>query len=52
MPPSPSPLKRAGLPEFRRIIADSDLDGLCAAAVLKAANPDAEVHFAHAALVR
>jgi oligoribonuclease NrnB/cAMP/cGMP phosphodiesterase (DHH superfamily) len=52
MPPSSTPLKRAGLPEFRRIIADSDLDGLCAAAVLKAANPDAEVHFAHAALVR
>ena len=40
------------MPEFSRIIADSDLDGLCAAAVLKAANPDAEVHFAHAALVR
>ena len=52
MHPSSSPLKRAGLPEFSRIIADSDLDGLCAAAVLKAANPDAEVHFAHAALVR
>lgn len=47
-----STLEEAGLPNFRRIIADSDLDGLCAAAVLKAANPEAEVHFAHAALVR
>lgn len=45
-------LQEAGLPNFTRIIADSDLDGLCAAAVLKAANPDAEVHFAHAALIR
>ena len=52
MPQPPSPLEKAGLPDFKRIIADSDLDGLCAAAVLKAANPDAEVHFAHAALVR
>ena len=45
-------LGKAGLPNFKRIIADSDLDGLCAAAVLKAANPNAEVIFAHAALVR
>ena len=45
-------LRQAGLPSFTRIIADSDLDGLCAAAVLKAANPGAEVRFAHAALVR
>ena len=45
-------LKEAGLPEFTTIVADSDLDGLCAAAVLKAANPVATVHFAHAALVR
>ena len=45
-------LAAAGLPVFTSIIADSDLDGLCAAAVLKAANPDATVHFAHAALVR
>ena len=42
-------LKEAGLPEFTTIVADSDLDGLCAAAVLKAANPGATVHFAHAA---
>jgi len=45
-------LEAAGLPKFTSIIADSDLDGLCAAAVLKAANPEAVVHFAHAALVR
>ena len=45
-------LEAAGLPHFTSIIADSDLDGLCAAAVLKAANPDAVVHFGHAALVR
>ena len=43
---------RAGLPNFKRIIADSDLDGLCAAAVLKTVNPNAEVIFAHAALIR
>ena len=49
---SERPFRAAGIPEFHRIIADSDLDGLCAAAVLKAANPLAEVHFAHAALVR
>ena len=39
-------------PEVHRIIADSDLDGMCAAVVLKKAYPDAEVHFAHAALIR
>jgi len=42
----------ANIPSFDRIIADSDLDGLCAAAVLKSFNPDAEVIFSHAALVR
>lgn len=40
------------LPYVRRIVADSDLDGMCAAVVLKRAFPDAEVHFAHAALIR
>ena len=45
-------LAAAGLPNFKRIVADSDLDGLCAAAVLKSVNPNAEVIFAHAALVR
>ena len=49
---SSSVLAEACLPDFTSIVADSDLDGLCAAAVLKAANPDAVVHFAHAALIR
>ena len=31
-------------PEVHRIIADSDVDGMCAAVVLKKAYPDAEVH--------
>ena len=35
-----------------RVVADSDLDGLMAAAVLKASKPDIEVHFAHPALLR
>lgn len=43
---------KPSFPEVRRIIADSDLDGMCAAVVLKKAYPDAEVHFAHAALIR
>lgn len=40
------------IPPFDKIVADSDLDGLCAAAVLKSYNPEAEVIFSHAALVR
>ena len=43
---------KASFPDVRRIIADSDLDGMCAAVVLKKAYPYAEVHFAHAALIR
>ena len=35
-----------------RVVADSDLDGLMAAAVLKARNPEIEVHFTHPALIR
>lgn len=35
-------------PDVHRIIADSDLDGMCAAVVLKKVYPNAEVHFAHA----
>ena len=35
-----------------RVVADSDLDGLMAAAVLKASKPELEVHFAHPALIR
>jgi len=43
---------KPSFPDVHRIIADSDLDGMCAAVVLKKAYPDAEVHFAHAALIR
>tara|TARA_X000001036_G_scaffold417538_1_gene435592 strand:- start:2515 stop:3501 length:987 start_codon:yes stop_codon:yes gene_type:complete len=35
-----------------RVVADSDLDGLMAAAVLKASKPEIEVYFAHPALLR
>ena len=35
-----------------RVVADSDLDGLMAAAVLQASKPEIEVHFAHPALLR
>ena len=35
-----------------RVVADSDLDGLMAAAVLKVSKPEIEVHFAHPALLR
>ena len=41
-----------GIPNFTRIIADSDFDGLCGAAILKKYNPDAEIIFSHAALIR
>jgi len=40
------------IPNFTRIIADSDFDGLCGAAILKKYNPDAEIIFSHAALIR
>jgi oligoribonuclease NrnB/cAMP/cGMP phosphodiesterase (DHH superfamily) len=39
-------------PEIHRIVADSDLDGMCAAAVLLKAYPTAEVVFGHAAILR
>ena len=39
-------------PEINRIVADSDLDGMCAAAVLLKAYPEAEVVFGHAAILR
>ncbi len=42
----------APFPEVHRIVADADLDGLCAAAILQRALPDTEVIFAHPALVR
>ena len=35
-----------------RVVADSDLDGLMAAAVLKTSKPEIEVYFAHPALLR
>lgn len=35
-----------------RVVADSDLDGLMAAAVLKSSKPSLQVHFAHPALIR
>ena len=41
----------SSFPDVHRIVADSDMDGMCAAVVLKKAYPDAEVHFAHAALI-
>ena len=37
---------------INRVVADSDLDGLMAAAILKASKPSIEVHFAHPALLR
>ena len=40
------------IPQFDKIVADSDFDGLCGAAILKKFNPDAEVIFSHAALIR
>ncbi len=42
----------SALDGIKRVIADSDLDGLMAAAVLKACNPEIEVHFGHPALIR
>ena len=40
------------VPFYNRIVADSDMDGLFGAAVLKAYRPDAEVLFTHAAALR
>ena len=40
------------MPAYSRILADSDMDGLFGAAVLKAFRPDAEVVFSHAAELR
>ena len=49
---TPSPVVMSPLSGIVRVVADSDLDGLMAAAVLKAAKPSLEVHFAHPALIR
>ena len=46
------PLGEQDVPQFSRVLADSDLDGLFGAAVLKAFRPDAEVVFTHAAALR
>ena len=46
------PLRRDEVPAYTRIVADSDMDGLFGAAVLKAFRPDAEVMFSHAAALR
>ena len=48
----PCGMVEALFPEVHRIVADADLDGLCAAAILQRALPDTEVIFAHPALVR
>ncbi len=40
------------LDNIERVVADSDLDGLMAAAVLKSSKPSLAVHFAHPALIR
>ena len=47
-----SPNVMSPLEGIVRVVADSDLDGLMAAAVLKASKPEIEVHFAHPALLR
>lgn len=48
----PRPCSGGGMASYTRIVADADMDGLCAAAVLKRLHPKAEVMFAHPALVR
>jgi hypothetical protein len=48
----PRPCLPPAMQAYDRIVADADLDGLCAAAVLKQALPEATVRFAHPALVR
>ena len=40
------------IPHFTRIVADSDFDGLCGAAILKKYNPKADIMFSHAAQIR
>ncbi len=46
------PLRDEEVPFYARILADSDMDGLFGAAILKAYRPEAEVVFTHAAAVR
>ena len=47
-----TPLTEDEVPMYTRIVADSDMDGLFGAAVLKAFRPEAEVMFTHAAALR
>lgn len=47
-----TPLTEDEVPAYTRIVADSDMDGLFGAAVLKAFRPEAEVMFTHAAALR
>jgi len=47
-----SPVDMSVLEGITSVVADSDLDGLMAAAILKAAKPEITVHFSHAALIR
>jgi len=46
------PLRVEEVPAYRCIVADSDMDGLFGAAVLKAFRPEANVVFTHAAALR
>ena len=46
------PLSVDEVPQYSRIVADSDMDGLFGAAVLKAFRPEAAVTFTHAAALR
>ena len=46
------PLREDEVPEYTHIVADSDMDGLFGAAVLKAFRPEATVMFSHAAALR
>ena len=47
-----TPLTEDEVPMYTRIVADSDMDGLFGAAVLKAFRPEADVMFTHAAALR
>ena len=47
-----TPRNMSVLENITSVVADSDLDGLMAAAILKAAKPELTVEFSHAALIR
>ena len=46
------PLREEEVPFYTHIVADSDMDGLFGAAVLRAFRPEATVTFSHAAALR